>query len=257
MIMKSIPGRMPVTFQKIALFTTVLLFFCYWTPLTLAQETGAPQLQVQSESLLFSVVVVNPSDAKPQTALVKENLPIEVTPEAILDPAGLEVKFDEASSFYYLYKESVELKPGETKVFKVKIRDVWIIPQNRLDSLKNETQSVIEQLGKSEFHEPAKRLGEAIYKALKTVADTQSDTAVSRKDHIILYRNNLKIVDQAKKNISKLRKQLEPPQVQAEAKTPKAPPAPVANKKDIEPKPKPKKGFLENIIDTFPGLFKK
>ncbi|MCK5178765.1 MAG: hypothetical protein KAR32_04485 [Candidatus Omnitrophica bacterium] len=156
----------------------------------------------------MSIVVVNPSDTKTQIVQIKTYLPREVTPDAILDASGLDVEFDSEQSMYYVYKEDVKLNPSETKTFNMEMQDVWVIPQGRLDSLKVQAESVIMRLEGSRFYEPAQLLGETIYKALDTITVTQDDDAVSRKSHIGIYRNNLKIVAQVKEDIDRLEKQL-------------------------------------------------
>ena len=162
----------------------------------------------EREPMEMSVVAVNPSDTKTQTVQIKTYLPKEVTPDTILDSSGLDVEFDSEQSMYYVYKEKVKLNPGETKTFNIEMEDVWIIPQGRLDSLKVQVESVIMRLEGSRFYEPSQLLGETIYKALDTIALTQDDDTVSRKSHIGIYRNNLKIIDQIKDDIDRLEKQL-------------------------------------------------
>lgn len=163
----------------------------------------------QRAPMELSVVAVNPSNTKTQTIPIKMYLPQEVTPDAILDSAGLNVEFDADKSMYYLFQEGVELKPSETKTYTVEIKDVWIIPQGRLDSLSDQAHSVIERLQGSQFYESAKLLGDAIDDALKTIAVTQNDEAVSKRTHIGIFRNNLQVLDQVKEDVERLERQLE------------------------------------------------
>jgi len=165
--------------------------------------------QEQQEAMEMSVVVVNPSSTKVQTVPIKMYLPMEVTPDAIIDSAGLDVEYDADKGMYYVYKDEVLLQPSETKTFDVEILDVWVIPEERLDSLHQQAQSVIVRLQGTEFYDSAFLLGEAIKKALDTIAVTQSDLAVSRRTHIGIYRNNQKIYNQVKEDVSRLEKQLE------------------------------------------------
>jgi len=182
------------------------LYFCsMFTCEVYAQQPQEPQ----REPMDMSVVIVNPSDTKIQTVPIKMYLPEEVTPDAILDAAGLDVEYDSEKSMYFVYKEAVKLKPSETKTFEIEIKDVWIIPQGRLDSLANQVRSIIERLVGSEFHDAAERLANTIYKSLDAITLTQNDEAVSKRSHIGIYRNNLKIVDQVKDDIVRLEKQLE------------------------------------------------
>jgi len=165
--------------------------------------------QNADEVMEMSVVVVNPSSTKTQTVPIKMYLPKEVTPDAILDSAGLDVEYDSERSMYYVYKDAVILKPSETKTFDVEIKDVWKIPQGRLDSLANQTRSIVQRLEGSEFFETAKSLEEAIIRSLDTVSTTQNDPAVSRRTHIGIFRNNSQIVGQVKEDVEQLEKQLE------------------------------------------------
>lgn len=182
-------------------------FFVMKEPLSLGQE-GPPG----EDNMELSVVAVNPSKTKTQDVPIKMYLPQEVTPADIVDSAGLEVEFDPDKSIYYLYKEGVTLKPAETKTFNVEIRDVWIIPQDQLDALREQTAFVLGRLEGSEFYESAQKLAETIYNSLDIVARTQSDQTVSRRRHIGVYRDNLDIIKQVKENIALMEKKLTLPQ---------------------------------------------
>lgn len=179
----------------------ILGFLLCFSPVALAQEK-------ERETIEMSVVAVNPSDSKPQTVQIKTYLPKEITPDTILDASGLDVEFDSVQSMYFVFKEELKLKPGETRTFSVEIKDVWFIDQKRLDSLRTQTESIVLRLGETEFYEPANLLAETIYKALDTVTKTQNDETVSRRSHIGIYRNNLLIVEQIKDDVDRLEKQL-------------------------------------------------
>jgi len=167
------------------------------------------QEQQRDEPMEMSVVVVNPSSTKTQSVPIKMYLPMEVTPDVILSLDGLDVEYDSEKSMYYLYKDEVILKPSETKTFNVEIKDVWKVPQGRLDSLSDQAGAIIDRLAGSEFYDSAKLLGEAIDGALNTIAVTQNDEAVSRRTHIGIFRNNQKIVTQVKEDVERLEKQLD------------------------------------------------
>ena len=156
----------------------------------------------------MSVVIMNPSKTKTQSVPIKMYLPEEVKPTDIINPAGLDIEFDTEQSIYYLFKESVLLKPGETRTYNVEIRDVWVVPQNELNALKDQTKFVIKRFEGNEFYEVARKLGETIQKSIGTVERTQNDTTVSRRRHIGIYRDNLGIVSQVKENIAMLEKKL-------------------------------------------------
>ncbi len=170
--------------------------------LVTGQETAS------NEPIEMSIVIMNPSKTKAQGVPIKMYLPVEVKPTDIVNPAGLDIEFDTEQSIYYLFKESVLLKPGETRTYNVEIRDVWVVPQDELNALKDQTKFVVKRFEGNEFYEVAQKLGETIQKSIETVERTQSDTAVSRRRHIGIYRDNLGIISQVKENISMLEKKL-------------------------------------------------
>lgn len=180
-----------ISFSFIVLFST----------LTYAQETAREPMQM-------SIVIVNPSKTKTQGVPIKMYLPQEVTPKDIIDTAGLDVEFDAEKSMYYVFKESVLLRPAETRTYNVEIKDVWVIPKEDIDSLKKQTEFVVSRFEESEFYETAQKLGETISKSLETVERTQNDTTISKRRHIGVYRDNVEIVQKVKENIAMLENKL-------------------------------------------------
>src|SRR3712207_6579486 len=79
----------------------------------LALASGGPRTAdaapVERDPVTLSVVVVNPSSEKPQSTPVRIDLPMEVTPKDVIDKGELDLEFDEDRSFYFVYKEAVEL----------------------------------------------------------------------------------------------------------------------------------------------------
>lgn len=188
--------------SRLLIYILSLVFVLGSGSLVTGQETAS------KEPIEMSIVIMNPSKTKTQGVPIKMYLPTEVKPTDIINPAGLDVEFDTEQSIYYLFKESVLLKPGETRTYNVEIRDVWVVPQDELNALKDQTKFVVKRFEGSEFYEVAQKLGETIQKSIGTVERTQNDTAVSRRRHIGIYRDNLEIVSQVKENIAMLEKKL-------------------------------------------------
>ncbi len=183
-------------------------FVCLLTVCMMSLSMPAFAQEEAKQPMEMSVVVVNPSKAKAQSVPIKMDLPQEVTPKDIIDSAGLDVEFDTDRSIYYLYKEAVLLKPGETRTYNVEIRDVWVVPQEEIDSLRKQTEFVVKRFEGNEFYEAAKSLGDTILQSLDTVVRTQNDATVSRRRHIGVHRDNVKIVSQVKENIAMLENKL-------------------------------------------------
>lgn len=80
----------------------------------------------QEQTLTLDIEVTNPSDEETQEVEVKADLPEELKKEDIISSDGLEVGFDEEKGSLFV-KGEVFLQPAETTVYKIKVRDVWVI----------------------------------------------------------------------------------------------------------------------------------
>ncbi|MBI4355440.1 MAG: hypothetical protein HY597_03175 [Candidatus Omnitrophica bacterium] len=185
---------------------------CLLSVLLLATPAGwtavAAPVTTERDPVTMRVVIVNPSAEKPQSMPVKIELPQEVTPEDVLNRGDLTLEYDDQRSMYYLYKESVELKPHETRVFEVSVRDIWWIPQSELNALDNYTDLIVGRLAKSDYHASAKELGDSIHKRLEEIVTTQEDETLSRKQRIGMYRHHLQALAEVKEDLARMEKLL-------------------------------------------------
>ncbi len=161
-------------------------------------------------SVVFRLSVVNPSKAKRQKIEIKNYLPQEVRPKDVIDSAGLDIEYDQEKSLYYIYKTELELAPGEVKVFKVEVEDIWKVPEAELSSLKSQSEDIVKRLMNTQHQLRAQTVSENIYKELNEIQASQSDDTVSRSQHIGIYRQNLEILQLVKKDIAELEKILRP-----------------------------------------------
>ncbi len=160
------------------------------------------------DPVTLRVVAINPSAEKIQTVPVRIDLPTEVTPKDVIDHGELTVEFDDDRSIYYVYKSDVQLQPKETKVFEVIVRDLWFIPQERLDQLKSYADLVLKRLKGTEHYDSAEKLHGLILQRLDEVAAMQVDETISRKTRIGNYRRNMLTIDQIKEDLAKMEKLL-------------------------------------------------
>ena len=186
---------------------TMLWFVFFISPFNLSPP---PALAVEKDRdpVTLRVVAINPSADKAQTVPVRIDLPTEVTPKDVIDHGELTVEFDDDRSVYYVYKSDVQLQPKETKVFEVVVRDLWFIPQERLDQLRSYSDLVLKRLDGTEHYDSAKRLHELILQRLDEIAAGQVDETIGRKTRIGNYRRNLLTIDQIKEDLAKMEKLL-------------------------------------------------
>ncbi|MFA5147366.1 MAG: hypothetical protein WC515_08320 [Candidatus Omnitrophota bacterium] len=161
---------------------------------------------LQTGSVRFRIIVANPSKVKRQKVDIKNYMPEEIKPKDVLDSGGLDLEYDAEKSIYYVYKPNIELAPGEIRTFEVEVEDVWVVPDNKLNDLKNRVSTIMSKLEKTEYYEKAKEIADPIYSNLDTIARDQVDESVSRSQHIGIYRQNLLTLQGIKEDIAKMEK---------------------------------------------------
>jgi hypothetical protein len=164
------------------------------------------QAEREHQNVRVKVVAVNPSQNKNQQVPVKIYLPQEVTPEDIVSKGELVLGYDSQKSTYYVYKNDVELKPKESRVFEVEVKDVWFVPQGQIDDFRKHSRLVLSRLKGSTYYETAQGLATSIDESLNKVYATQNDETASRKERIGRYRSNLLLVEAVEKNINRMEK---------------------------------------------------
>lgn len=167
---------------------------------------GGWTIQAWAGPMKMRIVVVNPSDSKPQTKTIKSYLPKEVTKEDVISDAGLSVEYDPDQGLFYVYKETVELAPLETKTFEVVVNDVWVIPDDKLEQIRIRTQTVMEHLKGTAFAEQSQIIADTVLGRLEKIVQTQSDPNVSRQQHIAFFRDNQTALQALKEDLQKLEK---------------------------------------------------
>ena len=155
-------------------------------------------------NIILKSLVVNPSKAQAQKALLKAYLPKEVKPEDIVELGDLKIDYDITKALYYVYKE-FELAPGESAACSVEIRDVWIMSKAEIEALSSQAKELIEKLKKTVSFETAVVLQKDIETKSAEILNKQENTAdVLPQTHIAVYRENVKTLNSIKNNLAKL-----------------------------------------------------
>lgn len=163
---------------------------------------------VERDPVTMSVVVVNPSADKIQTIPVRIDLPSEITPTDVLESGDLKLEYDDERALYFVHREDVQLKPKETQIFSVKMRDLWFVPEAKIADLREYTQVLLGKLRHSEYFEAAKRLSKLIFEQLDAISAMQKDETLSRKSRIGAYRRNMQTIDQIREDLARMEKLL-------------------------------------------------
>jgi hypothetical protein len=168
----------------------------------------ALQAQEEREPVTLSVVVVNPSEDKTQVVPVRIDLPGEVKPTDVLDQGGLQLEFDDERSAYYVFKNDVSLAPKETRVFEVRVNDVWFIKDEEISGLRKYTQLLLKRIEGTEYFTTAQSLAASIEQRLTDIETVQNDPALSRKARIGAYRQHLAQIVVIKEDLARMERLL-------------------------------------------------
>jgi len=174
-------------------------------PMTLAVAVREDEEALIKEAIELRIKVSNPSQKNKQTTSIKYALPQEVTPRRVLDSAGLDVGYDFAKECFYLYKDSVALEPGETKIFIIKLRDIWRIPDTEMGALKSHTNNLMLLLKDTEFAAQGKAVADKIAADIDEINSSQA-LVLSATEHIARFRANVGLLEDIRKSVAEIEK---------------------------------------------------
>jgi len=151
-------------------------------------------------SITLRVVAVNPSEESTQSVPIKVYLPIEVKPESIIYKEDLEVAYDAQLGSYYVFGE-YELKPKEVLEKEIELKDVWIIDEAQVLSLRKEAKDVFSGFERTGYAEKATNLYQGIEKKLNEIEEMQRVPANNPSQHISDYRYCASQLNSAKNDL--------------------------------------------------------
>ena len=209
----------------------------------------AQEEETERDTITLKVTIKNPS-AQIKKIPVRVPLPVEITPKDIVNKGILNIEYDDEASRYVAYKDEFILRPRQMQALEIEVKDIWYIPKSRLDAFKKQTDLLVNQLQDTEYIESGQKLSKTIYENLDIIIISQDDDTLRTKEHIGVYRTNLKLIEQIKEDIEQLERQV----TLAIVKTPEIIPEP-------EAKPEPTKAviwiivFIMLFIATLGGVF--
>lgn len=174
-------------------------------PITLAVPMDARALSDTRDVIELVIKIVNPSRKMKQVVPLKYLLPVEISPRYIIDRDGLEMAYDFDKQCFYLYQDGLELAPEQAREFIVKVKDIWKISETELSALRSHTENIILLLQDTEYFPQAKDSSNRITASIAQIVRTQSVEA-SATEHIVYYRDNVRLLQDVKKEIAALEK---------------------------------------------------
>ncbi|MFH0796381.1 MAG: hypothetical protein V2A65_04905 [Candidatus Omnitrophota bacterium] len=178
-----------------------LCFFLFFLLVFVGSNLLAQSLR---PDVYLKIKAVNPT-SKEQTVEIKSYLPAEVIPEAVVSTGGLELRYDAEKACYYVYKKDVAVAPGETLIFTIEIKDVWVVPEEELQGIKVQTETILSQV-QGEYQRTAKEIAGKIFQELKKITESQTEAGRGGlEEQIAGYRQNCDAIIQVKGKIERMK----------------------------------------------------
>ncbi|MCK5450834.1 MAG: hypothetical protein KAI70_03625, partial [Candidatus Omnitrophica bacterium] len=152
-------------------------------------------------SVIIKSIIINPSETQIRNVPYKAYLPKEVKPEHLLSLGELNVAYDTQQGSYYVFA-NFKLKPKEAKEIEIEMEDIWKIDENEMVSLMDEAEKAYGILENTEFSTRSKFLFMGIKDRLNKIIIRQKDAPVNPEDHISGYRENLRMLEASKEDLT-------------------------------------------------------
>ena len=140
----------------------------------------------QKKTVSLNVEVTNPSGNSERMIQHKHYLPDEIRAQDIVETAGFEVRFDEKEGKSYLTKEE-NFKAGESKQYKIVMKDIWQMPGAKLDGVQQRAQIAMDEIKETVYEDTGAFLFNAINDRLEQINKSQQEKQPTIKGCVFYY----------------------------------------------------------------------
>lgn len=153
--------------------------------------------------IALNIVIANSSDFNSETMPVRYSLPPRIQKNDVLDSGGLNIEYNETEGNYYLRGE-ITLAPNETKRLKIRLRDIWSIPEEKIESLKKMLDNRVVSITDENKKDIAQLIGDDLRTKLNNILEQQQAAAGDIEEKMKLYSVNTEKLRQIKDKIFSL-----------------------------------------------------
>jgi hypothetical protein len=159
-----------------------------------------------ASKLVLTIRAGNPAGFA-QTVEVAAALPERVGTNDVLNTAGLDLEYDVRKDVYFVRK-AIEFQPKEIRIFRVEIRDIWLVEDAEIARLRDHTRALVAKLKGTEYAGEGEALGRTVEQELDAVAARQKaaliENGASSIQHIRDYETNVRVVSRLKGDIAQI-----------------------------------------------------
>lgn len=165
---------------------------------------GSGGVACYAASVVLKIQAINPSPTEKQVVEARKMLPKFAGPDDVIELGNFKIGYDVVNKAHYVY-QNVEVPPGTSLVFEVRLKDIWNVPTETLQEAGDHARLLADSLKGTDQMETGLRLQGLVDQNLKTVRERQESAAIGMGhpvvDHIATYESNLQILQQLRKDI--------------------------------------------------------
>ncbi len=155
----------------------------------------------------FIITAENPS-AETKKMTIRAELPKDITAEDVLDKSDFLLVYDAVQKRYVVEKQDT-FQAQEKKKYEITLRDIWYIPQEKLDLITKQTETLLGHFKGSSYENFSKQHGDFIANTLADITLLQTEIAgtAAIEDRIRAYTLNssrLELANQKLKDLQDL-----------------------------------------------------
>jgi len=158
---------------------------------------------------VLKISVKNTSPKETRRVPIEKNLPEEIKLSDVLDAGELDVSTRPETEICYVFKNSVEIPPGETRVFEVKMRDKWNLSALRIPDLRKRGEALLERVGTDGSFAAVEEGLQALLEELDAVEARKGPSEFSDR-YVAFYRRQNDQLDRIEQRILRVESAMRP-----------------------------------------------
>ena len=160
-------------------------------------------------SVQYRITVENISPAETRTVDIRRELPREIRFGDVLDPGGLEVATDAGSGSVSVFKDDIEIGPGETVTFNVILRDKWNVNAPRMQLLESRVTQLLARIRQIGGYESIAQSLEDLAADVEK-AQAEEGPAELSEQYVAFYRRQADRLDAIETRLNRVETALQP-----------------------------------------------
>lgn len=166
-------------------------------------------LEGEYDVAVLKISVRNTSPKETRRVPIEKNLPEEIKLSDVLDAGELDVSTHPETEICYVFKNSVEIPPGETRVFEVKMRDKWNLSGLRIPDLRSRAEALLKRVGVDGSFKAVEAGIQELLEELDAVEAEKGPTTFSDR-YVAFYRRQNDQLDRIEQRILRVESALRP-----------------------------------------------